>query len=47
MSRYDGWESDDWETPGVVRKTVVASVVLDCLLAGSEFVHRLKLHHAK
>ena len=47
MSRYDGWESEDWETPSVVWKTVVASVVLDYLLAGSEIIHRLKLHHTK
>ena len=47
MVRYDGWESEDWETPDVVWKTVLASVLLDFLFAGSEILHRLKLHFSR
>ena len=47
LTRYDVWESQDWETPSVVWKTVLASVVLDYILAGSEIVHRVKLHYTK
>ena len=47
MTRYDVWESQDWDTPAVVWKTVLASVLLDFLLAGSEIFHRVKLHYTK
>ena len=45
--RYDQWEKEDWETPDVVWDTALASVLLDYIFAGSELVHRIKLHHTK
>lgn len=38
---------DGWQVPRTVWETVVASVVMDFLLAGSEVVHRVKLHMAR
>ena len=37
-------EVPGWEVPKEVWETVAASVVLDLLIAGSELVHRVKLH---
>jgi len=37
-------EVPGWEVPKEVWDTVAASVVLDFLIAGSELVHRVKLH---
>jgi len=33
-----------WQVPKEVWETVAVSVVLDLLIAGSELVHRVKLH---
>jgi len=40
-------EVPGWEVPKVVWDTVVLSVVMDLLLAGSEIFHRVKLHQAR
>ena len=34
----------DYEAPDKVWNTVLASIILDYVLAGSEIVHRIKLH---
>lgn len=43
--QYKSYDSyPDWETPQVVWDTALASIVLDFILAGSELIHRIKLH---
>ena len=37
-------EVPGWQVPKEVWETVAASVVLDFVIAGSELVHRVKLH---
>jgi hypothetical protein len=45
--REPGLAVAGWRVPPEVWETVAASVALDLLLAGSELVHRAKLHHAR
>ena len=42
LSSYDNYP--DWDTPQPVWDTALASIILDYILAGSELIHRIKLH---
>lgn len=44
---YDQIEVPGWEVPRTVWETVLASVIMDFILAGSEVFHRAKLHYAR
>ena len=46
-SAYDMIEVPGWEVPPLVWKTVLASVIMDVILAGSEVFHRVKLHFTR
>jgi len=40
-------EVPGWKVPPLVWKTVLASVIMDFILAGSEVFHRVKLHYTR
>jgi len=44
---YDQIEVPGWEVPKTVWETVLASVIMDFILAGSEVFHRVKLHYTR
>jgi len=44
---YDQIDVPGWEVPTFIWETVLASVILDYVLAGSEVIHRLKLHYTR
>jgi hypothetical protein len=46
-SPYEQVDVPGWEVPALVWKTVLASVIMDFTLAGSELFHRVKLHYAR
>jgi len=46
-SVYNQIDIPGWEVPKTVWETVLASVILDYILAGSEIFHRLKLHQSR
>lgn len=46
-STYDMIEVPGWKVPPLVWKTVLASVIMDFILAGSEVFHRVKLHYTR
>ena len=45
--QYESYEAGGSAAPGRVWDAVLASVILDLVLAGSELLHRLRLHRAR
>ena len=45
--QYESYEAGGSAVPGRVWDAVLASVILDLVLAGSELLHRLRLHRAR